>query len=64
MKLFKIYPDSHPYLRTKCEEVSLPVSSDIKKTLLDMIEYLKKSQDDEFATKIILDQELAYLLIK
>ena len=51
MKLFKIYPDSHPYLRTKCEEVSLPVSSDIKKTLLDMIEYLKKSQDDEFATK-------------
>lgn len=51
MKLFKIYPDSHQYLKTKCEEVSLPISSDIKNTLLDMIEYLKKSQDEEFTTK-------------
>ena len=50
MKLFKIYPDSHSYLRTKCEEVPLPVSNDIKNTLFDMIEYLKKSQDNEYAT--------------
>ena len=51
MKDFKIYPDTHPYLRCKCEEVSSPFSSEIKKTLLDMIEYLKLSQDNEYATK-------------
>ena len=51
MKLLKIYPDSHQYLRTKCEEVSLPIDDKTKKIILDMIEYLKLSQDDEFASK-------------
>ena len=49
MKLFKIYPDSNKYLRTKCEEVSFPLSDEIRKTILDMVEYVKLSQNEEFA---------------
>ena len=49
MKLFKIYPDSNKYLRTKCEEVSFPLSDEIRKTILDMVKYVKLSQNEEFA---------------
>lgn len=50
-KLFKIYDDSHPILRKTCEKVELPLSDELSKLLKDMVEYLKNSQDDEFAQK-------------
>lgn len=49
MKLFKIYTDKDPVLHQRAEEVSLPVSVELKQTVLDMVEYLKKSQDDAYA---------------
>lgn len=49
MKLFKIYTVDDPVVHQKAEAVSLPISDEIKKTVLDMVEYLKLSQDEEFA---------------
>lgn len=49
MKLFKIYTVDEPVVHQKAEEVSFPISDEIKQTVLDMVEYLKLSQDDEFA---------------
>ena len=50
MKL-KIIKDSNPIMRQKSEPVPLPLSAEDKKTLDDMLEYLKLSQDEEYATK-------------
>jgi len=50
MKL-KIVKDSNPIMRKKSLPVSLPLSAEDKKTLDDMLEYLKLSQDDEYAAK-------------
>ena len=50
MKL-KIVKDSNPIMRQKSLPVSLPLSAEDKKTLDDMLEYLKLSQDEEYATK-------------
>ena len=50
MKL-KIVKDSNPIVRKKSLPVSLPLSAEDKKTLDDMLEYLKLSQDDEYAAK-------------
>ena len=47
---FKIIDDKNPLLRKECEKVSLP-NEEIKETLLNMVEYLKLSQDDEYAEK-------------
>jgi peptide deformylase len=49
MKLFKIYTVDDTVLHQKAEEVALPISDEIRQTLKDMVEYLKLSQDDEFA---------------
>lgn len=49
MKLFKIYTTDDDVVHQKASEVETPISDEIKKTVLDMIEYLKLSQDDEFA---------------
>ncbi len=49
MKLFKIYTVDDPVLHEKAKEVSFPISDEIKTTVLDMVEYLKYSQDEEFA---------------
>lgn len=49
MKLFKIYTVDDPVVHQKAQAVSLPISDEIKKTVLDMVEYLKLSQDEEFA---------------
>ena len=49
MKLFKIYTDQDPILREKCIDISLPLTDEKRQLILDMIEYLKLSQDDEFA---------------
>ena len=50
MELFKIVTDKNE-LKKRCEEVELPLNEDTKSLLLKMIDYLKKSQDDEFAKK-------------
>ena len=50
MKL-KIVKDSNPIMRHKSLPVDLPLSAEDKKTLDDMLEYLKLSQDEEYATK-------------
>ena len=50
MKL-KIVKDNNPIMRQKSLPVSLPLSAEDKKTLDDMLEYLKLSQDEEYATK-------------
>lgn len=51
MKLFKIYTVDDPVVHQKAQEVSLPISDEIRQTVLDMVEYLKLSQDEEFAEK-------------
>lgn len=48
MELFKIVKDSNPNLRKRCEQIDLPLSDNYKITLLNMVEYLKLSQDEDF----------------
>ena len=48
---FKIVKDSNPIMKQKSLPVSLPLSEEDKKTLDDMLEYLKLSQDDEYSKK-------------
>ena len=50
MKL-KIVKDSNPIMRQKSLPVQLPLSAEDKETLDAMLDYLKKSQDDEYAAK-------------
>ena len=50
MKL-KIIKDNNPIMRKKSIPVDLPLCDEDKKTLDDMLEYLKLSQDDEYAAK-------------
>ena len=50
MKL-KIVKDSNPMMRQKSLPVSLPLSKEDKETLDMMLEYLKKSQDEDYAKK-------------
>ena len=50
MKL-KIVKDSNPIMKKKSLPVSLPLSAEDKKTLDDMSEYLKLSQDEEYSKK-------------
>ena len=50
MKL-KIVKDNNPIMRKKSLPVNLPLSVEDKKTLDDMLEYLKLSQDEDYATK-------------
>lgn len=48
--MFKIYTDKNKILRTKCKEIE-NITEDDKKIVKDMIEFLKLSQDDEYAEK-------------
>ena len=50
-KLFEIYDDKHPVLRQICKKVELPLSNEKRKLILEMVQYLKNSQDEEFAEK-------------
>lgn len=50
MKL-KIVKDNNPIMKKKSLPVSLPLSDEDKRTLDDMLEYLKLSQDEEYAKK-------------
>lgn len=48
---YKIFKDSHPIMRKKSLPVELPLSKEDKETLDFMLEYLKKSQDEDYARK-------------
>ena len=50
MELFNIVTDREE-LKKRCEEVEMPLDQETKTLLLKMIDYLKKSQDDEIAKK-------------
>ena len=50
MELFKIVTDKNE-LKKRCQEVEMPLDEETKTLLLKMIDYLKKSQDDEIAKK-------------
>lgn len=47
----KIINDSNPLMKKKSSPVSLPLSTEDQETLDRMLNYLKKSQDDEYAEK-------------
>ena len=51
MKKLKIVKDNKPSLRQRCNPVKMPMSSEDIETLLAMNEYIKLSQDDEYAEK-------------
>ena len=50
MKVFDIVTDKK-FLHQKCDEVSLPLGKEDKGTLLEMVEYLKVSQNEELSEK-------------
>lgn len=50
MKVFDIVTDK-TFLSKECKEVALPLSKEDKDILIEMVEYLKVSQDDELAKK-------------
>ena len=50
MKVFDIVTDKN-FLAKKCQEVKLPLSNEDRETLLDMVEYLKVSQNEDLAKK-------------
>ena len=50
MKL-KIVKDNNPIMHKKSQPVELPLNQEDKKTLDDMLEYLKLSQDEDYAKK-------------
>jgi len=47
----KIIKDNNPLMRKRSEEVPLPLSKEDKNLLDDMLLYLKRSQDEEYAKK-------------
>ncbi len=49
--MLKIYDDSSKTLHEICDNVSLPLSKEDEVVLLKMLDYLKKSQDEEYAEK-------------
>ena len=51
MKLFTIHKIPDPILFQKAQEVTLPLSDEKRQLILDMIEYLKISQDADLAKK-------------
>lgn len=46
-----IIVEGHPTLNKRAQEVSLPLSNNDKKLLLEMLEFVKNSQDEEIAQK-------------
>ena len=49
--MFKIVKDNEKSIREKCKPVELPLSKEDKELALSMVEYLIKSQDEEYANK-------------
>ena len=50
MKL-KLVKDNNPIMRKKSQPVPLPLSKEDKETLDEMLEYIKLSQDEDYAKK-------------
>lgn len=50
-KIFKIVNDTNKSLREKSENIELPLSEEIEQLGLDMLQYVKDSQDEEFLKK-------------
>ncbi len=48
---FNIITDKEKSLRMPCEKITFPLDEEIKKIIFDMVEYLKLSQDEEYAEK-------------
>lgn len=48
MKPLKIVKDNNPLLRKVSQEVALPLSSEDRSTILNMLNYLKLTQDEEY----------------
>lgn len=48
---FKIYKDNNPIMRKRSLPVEMPLSSKDKELLDSMLDYLKRSQDEEYAKK-------------
>ena len=48
---FNIIPDTDKSLREPCEKVSFPLDEKLKEIIFNMVEYLKLSQDPEYAEK-------------
>ena len=49
--MFKIVKDSAKSIREKCKPVETPISKEDKELALSMVDYLIKSQDEEYAKK-------------
>ena len=49
--MFKIVKDNEKSIREKCQPVVLPLSQEDKDLALAMVDYLIKSQDEEYASK-------------
>ena len=49
--MFKIVKDSTKSIREKCKPVETPISQEDKDLALSMVDYLIKSQDEEYASK-------------
>lgn len=50
-EIFKIVKDTNKSIREKSSNVDLPLSSEIEQLGLEMLQYLKNSQDEEFLEK-------------
>lgn len=51
MKLFQIHYDNEEVLHQKAKEVQMPLSEEKRQTILDMVQYLKDSQDEVLSKK-------------
>lgn len=49
--MLNIYDDSNPILHQVCDEIALPISNEEKAIGFEMLEYLRLSQDDDYAKK-------------
>lgn len=49
--MLKVLDDSKKVLRKKCEDVETPLSKENEKTILEMLEYVINSQDEEYVEK-------------
>ena len=50
-EIFKIVKDTNKSIREKSSNIDLPLSTEIEQLGLEMLQYLKNSQDEEFLEK-------------
>lgn len=51
LKTKEILDEKNPILHKKCKDVVFPLNKECKKLIIDMLEYLEKSQNEEYAEK-------------